>query len=215
MRSSLFVAHSNSLKLLRCSNRPFFTFPSPAVVTGGIPTMLVLSQNALQKLQLISVRFMVTSLVACFARGKCGNLYCSTHFIHLTGINCLDSLSKTIHAVRLLQEFNPLCFNIRVFCFIAVCQQRGEMLGNKPFVNVWRFVDVSVSLHCFHLLLRGISIFLIVVNSWISLVFELTMTRAVAHVHVDSCTDAVLCRSAVGRLFLHLRERGKESKTNG
>lgn len=133
MRSSLFVAHSNSLKLLRCSNRPFFTFPSPAAVSGGIPTMLVLSQNALQKLQLISVRFMVTSLVACFARGKCGNLYCSTHFIHLTGINCLDSLSKTIHAVRLLQEFNPLCFNIRVFLFYCCVPTERGNVGKQAF----------------------------------------------------------------------------------
>lgn len=63
-----------------------------------------------------------------------------------------------------VQPFVPQHLSVLFYC--CVCQQAREMMRSQPFVSVCAFMDVLMFLHCVHLVLQGISIFLTLMGSW-------------------------------------------------
>lgn len=128
-------------------------FPAPLQSWGGIPTISALSQNVLRNYSSFLRGLWLQGLQRVLQEGMWE--FESFQICHPSHVDKLLGQLKQDHIhtppVTWVQPFVPQHLSVLFYC--SACQQKGEMLTSEPFVSVCAFLDVLMSLHCFHLAL--------------------------------------------------------------
>ena len=169
-KSSSFLLHALlwTLKLLYWTNL-CLCFSQHHYSHGGNSNHLSAeSKCSSVKLRLISQRFMVTWLVGGWGEGWEFGLFQTFHLSHL---DKLFGHLKQEHAHKL----RPLCPRTSER-FVLLSDREGRRWDTSLSVSVSAFGDVRMSLHCFDLTPRGISISLNLTSSQAALLFDVLLS---------------------------------------